>query len=310
MELPEPAFPAERKLVPHESNAPPRIAVIGSGIMGRGIALVAAQTAHRVTLIDPAEAALSVALELARADLLHPRSPHREQVDQVLARITPASNLDAAATADVVIEAVPEDLELKRTVFAQLESLVSPDAFLATNTSALSVSEIGAPLARPERLIGMHFFNPVPRMKLIELVIGERTSEEVVQRAEALSVGLGKVSVRVKDHPGFVTSRINVLIGNEAFRILSAGIASAEDVDTAIRYGLNHPMGPFELVDLVGLDTRLAVLTSLHKELGDRFEPDPTLVRLVEQGRLGRKTGHGVYRYTADGERIDEGQPI
>jgi 3-hydroxybutyryl-CoA dehydrogenase len=285
-----------------------RVLVLGSGIMGAGIAQVAAQSGLLATMYDIDAAVLAK----ARAKILDGvgravekgRLPAgtREGVDKNLATTL---DLDAAAAStDFVIEAVPEKLDLKRGLFQRIEQRAKKDVVLGTNTSSLMISEIAEGLGDPSRLIGMHFFNPVPVMRLIEVIVGPKTSEAAVTTTEALSKRLGKETVRVKESPGFTTSRINALIGNEAFRMLEAGIASAEDIDKALKLGLNHPMGPFEMVDLVGLDTRLSTLRYLHKTLGETYRPSPMIEKLVIEGRLGKKTGHGVYRYDADGNRV------
>jgi 3-hydroxybutyryl-CoA dehydrogenase len=192
---------------------------------------------------------------------------------------------------------VPESVALKAEVYQGLAPHLGRDAILATNTSSLSVSELGATSDRPDRFLGMHFFNPVHRMRLIELIRGLETDEETVRLVEEVSRAMGKETVQVRESPGFVTSRVNVLIGNEAFAMLETGVASARDIDKALKLGLNHPMGPFEMVDLVGLDTRLFILEYLHQALGERFRPNPLHVQYVKAGRLGRKVGRGVYEY-------------
>jgi 3-hydroxybutyryl-CoA dehydrogenase len=285
-----------------------RILVLGSGIMGAGIAQVAAQAGFDATLYDVDEAILakaraklldSVGRAVAKGKL---PAGMKEEVDR---RLKTTLDLDAAAReTQFVIEAVPEKLDLKRDLFARIEKAAGPDVVLATNTSSLMISEIAAPLREQGRLIGMHFFNPVPVMKLIEIVIGPKTSAVAIEATEAVSKRMGKETVRVKESPGFTTSRINALIGNEAFRMLEAGIASAEDIDKALKLGLNHPMGPFEMVDLVGLDTRLSTLRYLHKTLGETYRPSPMIEKLVGEGRLGKKTGRGVYRYDSEGNRV------
>jgi len=218
-------------------------------------------------------------------------------VEQALAALSVTPRFEEVATADLVIEAVPEDIKLKVETFGRLDKLARPETILASNTSSLSLSEMSAAVSRPQRFVGMHFFNPVPKMKLIELVHTAETSDETLRRVETVARQMGKETVRVKESPGFATSRINALIGNEAFRMLEEGIASAEDIDKAVKLGLNHPMGPFEMVDLVGLDVRLAILEYLHKTLGERFTPSRLQRELVERGRLGRKAGRGVYDY-------------
>ncbi len=205
---------------------------------------------------------------------------------------------DAARDADLIIEAVPEEMSAKIEIFTQLDKLSRPDAILASNTSSLSVTEIASVTSRAPRVVGMHFFNPVHKMKLLEIVRALETDEDTIATAVEVAHRMGKEPVVIKESPGFITSRINAMIGNEAFYMLQEGIASAEDIDKALKLGLNHPMGPFELVDLVGLDTRLHILEYLHKSLGDKYRPCPLLSQYVKAGRLGRKTGRGVYDYT------------
>ena len=300
-----------------------RVTVLGAGIMGRGIAQLFAAAGAQVSLVDDtleaAEAGRDrIATDLRRAVARRSRSsvagheaPAEAAVTEatgaaeaVLGRIRVSELDDAVSTATAVIEAVPEVLDLKRSLLAHVVKQAPGDALLATNTSALPITSIAAALPQPERLVGLHFFNPVHRMRLVEVIAGLASSEESVQRARDLCERAGKTTVRVVDRPGFVASRINVLIGNEAFRMLTEGVATADEIDIALTHGLNHPMGPFELIDLVGLDTRLSVLRSLHASLGDRFRPDPTHVSLVEAGRLGRKTGRGVYSYDKTGRRV------
>ncbi len=277
------------------------ILVVGAGTMGRGIAQVAAQGGYAVLLYDAAGPALEKAIAAIHATLdkgveKGKVSPADREV--IRSRIRAAADLAAAALkADLAIEAVPEEISLKKKIFAEIEAAAPPEAILATNTSGLSIDEMADVLTRPERFLGMHFFNPVHLMKLVELVLGKKTSEETILAAEAVANRMGKETVRVKDSPGFATSRINALIGNEAFRMLEAGIASAQDIDKAVKLGLNHPMGPFEMVDLVGLDVRLHVLKHLHKTLGEIYRPSPLLEKLVAEGRLGKKVGRGVYTY-------------
>jgi 3-hydroxybutyryl-CoA dehydrogenase len=286
------------------------VAVLGAGIMGRGIARAAAGAGWPVSLYDIDPAGLAGAERALRVDL--ERSQRRglldqAQVDMVLAGITTTTSLESAvAPAGLVIEAVPEVLALKQQTFAELARLVSSDTVLATNTSSLSVTAIAAAASGAQRVVGLHFFNPVHRMDLVEIVRGLQTDEATIQAGRAFCASLGKTVIVVQDRAGFVTSRINAMIGNEAFHMLMEGLASAEDIDLGLKLGLHHPMGPFELVDLVGLDTRLAVLRRLQQSYGERFRPNPLLVSYVEAGRLGRKTGQGVYRYDANGARIVE----
>jgi 3-hydroxybutyryl-CoA dehydrogenase len=290
------------------SITPTTVAVLGAGIMGRGIARVFAAAGVDVQVRDIDDAAIERGREALGRDLErtvargHLDGGHR---DALLGRISWTTSLvDAVGRADLVIEAAPENLELKRSIFTEIDRLTQPEAILATNTSALSITSIASVVARPERVVGLHFFNPVHRMELVEVVVGTATASTTVERALGACEVIGKVTIEVADRPGFATSRVNAMIGNEAFTMLMEGVASAEDIDTGMKLALNHPMGPFELVDLVGLDTRLSVLRRLHEGVGERFRPSPLLVSLVEAGRLGRKTGHGVYRYDDAGNRI------
>jgi len=219
-------------------------------------------------------------------------------MDAALARLTLDNNLERAAeSAELVIEAVPEKMELKLDVFSRLDQACANQAVLASNTSSLSITEMAAATRRPHQFIGMHFFNPVHKMKLVEIIRGLETDDDTFAIAETVSRKMGKDTVEVKESPGFVTSRINALIGNEAFYMLQEGISSARDIDKALKLGLNHPMGPFEMIDLVGLDTRLSILNFLHQTLGEKYRPCPLLVEYVKAGRLGKKVGKGVYEY-------------
>lgn len=275
------------------------IAVIGSGIMGRGIAYVALLGGFSVTLNDIGAETLDKAREFITKTLL--RGVEKGEVKSLsdtLERINFTDQLSAAAkNADLIIEAATEDMAIKVKLFQDLDRMCPPGAILSTNTSSLSVTEMAAVTNRPERVVGMHFFNPVPKMKLVEIVRGLKTAEDTVQTVADAARQMGKETVTVNDFPGFATSRLNVLLGNEAFYMLMEGVAGAEDIDRAAKLGLNHPMGPLEMGDLVGLDTRLKVLEYLHKTMGERFRPCPLLVKYVKAGLLGRKTGEGVYKY-------------
>jgi len=211
----------------------------------------------------------------------------------------------AVSKADLVIEAVPESMELKIETFQRVVQSAPEHVLLASNTSALSITEMAGALDRPQRFAGMHFFNPVHIMRLVELVKGLETDWETLQALRDVAETMGKEVVEVKESPGFVTSRINALIGNEAFRMLQEGVASASDIDKALKLGLNHPMGPFEMIDLVGLDVRLSVLERLSRSLGDLYRPNNLFQQYVQAGRLGRKVGRGVYEYDENGKRID-----
>jgi len=277
------------------------IAVIGAGIMGRGIAHAAALGGFRTILEDILPASLRKAEAEIRGNLdkgVELGKVSRQQADDAFARIEFAGSIDEAArAAELVIEAVPEELESKIEIFTLLDKICAPPTILASNTSSLSITEISSVTYRAPRCIGMHFFNPVHKMKLLEIVRGLETDQATIDACVDVGKRMGKEVVVIKESPGFITSRINVIIGNEAFYMLQEGIASAADIDKAIKLGLNHPMGPFEMVDLVGLDTRLHVLEYLHKTLGEKYRPAPLLVQYVKAGRLGRKAGRGVYEY-------------
>jgi 3-hydroxybutyryl-CoA dehydrogenase len=278
-----------------------KLVVIGTGIMGRGIAHVAALGGFQTVLHDLSVELLTEAQELVRMDLqkgVEAGKITTTQLNETIGRILLEPDFDRAAEqADFVIEAVPEELDLKLEVFARLDRLAPASAVFASNTSALSITEMGAATRRPRQFIGMHFFNPVHKMRLVEIVRGMETDGETFSTAEMVARRMGKETVEVRESPGFVTSRMNALIGNEAFYMLQEGIASARDIDKALKLGLNHPMGPFEMIDLVGLDTRLSILSFLHQTLGEKYRPCPLLEEYVRAGRLGRKVGRGVYDY-------------
>jgi 3-hydroxybutyryl-CoA dehydrogenase len=269
--------------------------------MGHGIAHAAIAAGYATAMYDVSDAA--VAKGKSAIDAVISKSIELGKLtaadgDAMRARLrTSTSVADAVRDADVVIEAAPEKIDLKLALFSAVEEAAPAHAVFASNTSALSITEMAAVLAAPGRLGGMHFFNPVHRMKLIEVVKALDTTPETIAVMEEVSAKMGKETVLVKESPGFVTSRINAMIGNEAFYMLQEGVASARDIDKALKLGLNHPMGPFELVDLVGLDTRLSILQYLHRTLGEKFRPCPLLEQHVAEGRLGRKAGRGVYDY-------------
>ena len=277
------------------------VAVIGAGIMGRGIAHAAALGGYRTTLEDIVPASLRKAETEIRANLekgVELGKLDKSDADAAFSRIQFAGTVeDAAREGDLVIEAVPEEMDSKIEIFTLLDKICRPDTILASNTSSLSITEIASVTYRPRKCLGMHFFNPVHKMKLLEIVRALETDDETLTAAAAVGRRMGKEVVVIKESPGFITSRINAMIGNEAFYMLQEGIASAADIDKALKLGLNHPMGPFELVDLVGLDTRLHILEYLHKSLGEKFRPAPLLVQHVKAGRLGRKSGRGVFEY-------------
>jgi 3-hydroxybutyryl-CoA dehydrogenase len=265
------------------------IAVIGAGIMGGGIAAVCLAGGYRIHLYDPSREAL----EKARA-----RIAKRYEGESLDGRLDIHYQLDGAVEAsDLVIEAVPERLELKRDVFKRVDEVAPPHALLASNTSELSITAIAGATRRPERVVGMHWFNPPERMKLIEVVRAVHTSREAVEAVNAVAQRCGKTTVLVKDRQGFVTTRALAALLTESMRMLEEGVASKADIDTAVKLGLNHPMGPLELADYVGLDTMLFIGESLTEALGERFRPPQVLRKMVESGRLGRKSGGGFYSY-------------
>jgi len=277
------------------------IAVIGAGIMGRGIAHVAALGGYRTILEDLLPNALRKAEDEIRVNLdkaVELGKISAGAAESARGRLEYAGSVEEAAReADLVIEAVPEEMESKIEIFTLLDKICRPGTILASNTSSLSITEIASVTYRATKILGMHFFNPVHKMKLLEIVRALETDDETLVTAVEVGKRMGKDVVVIKESPGFITSRINAMIGNEAFCMLQEGIASAEDIDKALKLGLNHPMGPFEMVDLVGLDTRLHILEYLHKTLGEKYRPAPLLVQYVKAGRLGRKSGRGVYEY-------------
>jgi 3-hydroxybutyryl-CoA dehydrogenase len=277
------------------------VAVIGAGIMGRGIAHAAALGGFRTILEDLLPAALRNAENEIRANLdkaVELGKVQAGEADAALKRLEYAGSVEEAAReADLVIEAVPEEMESKIEIFTLLDKVCRPATVLASNTSSLSITEIASVTYRARKCVGMHFFNPVHKMKLLEVVRALETDEDTLATAIEVGKRMGKEVVVIKESPGFITSRINAMIGNEAFYMLQEGVASAGDIDKALKLGLNHPMGPFEMVDLVGLDTRLHILEYLHKSLGEKYRPAPLLVQYVKAGRLGRKSGRGVYEY-------------
>jgi 3-hydroxybutyryl-CoA dehydrogenase len=277
------------------------IAVIGAGIMGRGIAHAAAVGGYRTILEDLLPNALRRAETEIRANLdkaVELNKVTAADADAAFHRLEYAGSVEEAAReADLVIEAVPEEMESKIEIFTLLDKICRPTTIFASNTSSLSVTEIASVTYRAKKCVGMHFFNPVHKMKLLEVVRALETDEETLATAVDVGKRMGKEVVVIKESPGFITSRINAMIGNEAFYMLQEGIASPADIDKALKLGLNHPMGPFELVDLVGLDTRLSILEYLQKSLGEKYRPAPLLVQYVKAGRLGRKSGRGVFEY-------------
>ncbi|MEH7122592.1 MULTISPECIES: 3-hydroxyacyl-CoA dehydrogenase [unclassified Bacillus (in: firmicutes)] len=285
-----------------------RIVVVGSGVMGRGIAYVGAVGGYSVTLVDINESALQNAKQeigsIFEKGLLRGKISPEEAV-KARANLGYESNLSkAASVADLIIEAVPEIAAIKKQVFEIMEEHASESCIFATNTSTMSPTEIASYAKRPEKTIAMHFFNPVHKMPLVEIVRGLETSEETANVIREVAVKMGKETVVINEFPGFVTSRISALVGNEAFYMLQEGLGTPEEIDKAIKLGLNYPMGPFELVDLVGLDVRLNNLKYLHEKLGEKYRPAPLLEQYVKAGRLGRKSGKGVYDYTNKEEMV------
>jgi 3-hydroxybutyryl-CoA dehydrogenase len=276
------------------------IAVIGAGTMGRGIAYVSALGGYDTILEDVRPEILAEAtawIRRAFEDGVARGKVSAADAQSALGRVRTAARVEEASDADLIIEAAPEDIELKIELFGMFDKFTRAETILATNTSSLSITEMAAITQRPELCVGMHFFNPVPKMKLLELVRALETSPETLAACHEVGLRMGKEVVTVRESPGFITSRVNALIGNEAFTMLEAGIATPEDIDKALKLGLNHPMGPFELVDLVGLDVRLSILEYLHRTLGEKYRPSALLRQYVNAGRLGRKAGRGVYDY-------------
>lgn len=278
------------------------IAVIGAGTMGRGIAHVAAVGGYRTILEDLLPDALRKAESEICANLdkaVELGKVSGAAAESAQSRLEYAGSVEAAGReADLVIEAVPEEMESKIEIFTLLDKICRPGTILASNTSSLSITEIASVTYRAPKCLGMHFCNPVHKMKLLEIVRALETDGDTLATAVEVGRRMGKEVVVVQESPGFITSRINAMIGNEAFYMLQEGVASAKDIDKALKLGLNHPMGPFELVDLVGLDTRLHILEYLHKTLGEKYRPAPLLAQYVKAGRLGRKSGRGVYEYS------------
>ncbi|GIN87281.1 3-hydroxybutyryl-CoA dehydrogenase [Heyndrickxia sporothermodurans] len=283
-----------------------KIAVLGSGVMGRGIAYISALAGFSVHLYDTSDEALTNAKE--EINLIFQKGMSRqkislEQKEAAISKLTFITSIkEAVQSADLVIEAVPEKIEIKKSIFEEIDKLAPEHCLFATNTSTMSPTEMASFTKRPSKVIAMHFFNPVHKMPLVEIIKGLETAQETADVIKMTAEKMGKETVVVNEFPGFVTSRISALVGNEAFYMLQEGIGTPEDIDKAIKLGLNYPMGPFELVDLVGLDTRLNNLNYLHKTLGEKYRPAPLLIQYVKAGRLGRKTGIGVYDYTLRGD--------
>lgn len=284
------------------------IVVVGAGLMGTGITHAFLASGHHVTLVDTNGNALNQAQQsIAKifSDGVRLGKTTEADVADALARMACAEHLrGASADTALVMETVTESLTIKQAIVREAEACFKAGTVIATNTSALSITEIASVAKAPDHVIGMHFFNPVHKMKLVEIVRGLETSDETVTRARAWASAIGKTSIEVNEAPGFTTSRISALLGNEAMYMLSEGVASAEDIDTSLRMAFNHPMGPLELGDLTGWDTRLAVLQYLHQTLGEKFRPCPLIIKLVKAGRHGRKTGRGIYEYDDKGVKV------
>ena len=279
------------------------ISVIGAGTMGAGIAQVAAIHGYQTTLCDVSSDQLESALGAIEASvekgIAKGKTPESAR-ELVKNGLRTESDLEkACAGSEIVIEAVPEKVELKRSIFGQVESVVSSDAILATNTSSIPIRDLAGSLKNPVRFVGMHFFNPVPVMSLIEIIRGEQTSDATIDRSVEFAAKLAKEPIVVKDSPGFATSRLGLVIGLEAIRMLEDGVASAREIDKAMELGYRHPMGPLKLTDLVGLDVRLAIAEVLHEQIGEQFRPPQLLRDLVAQGHLGKKSGQGFHDWSA-----------
>jgi 3-hydroxybutyryl-CoA dehydrogenase len=277
------------------------IAVIGAGTMGNGIAHVFARAGYAVSLSDVSPAALEAALATIRRNLAREVTKQKltaEEAEDAAARITTAVGLDSIGKVDLAIEAVSERFEVKREIFFKLDTILPAKAIIASNTSSISITRLAALTKRPEQVIGMHFFNPVPVMKLVEVIRGLQTSQETFDRVQALSLALGKIPVEVNDAAGFVSNRVLMPLINEACYAVMEGVATAEAVDTIFREGMAHPMGPLTLADFIGLDVCLDIMRVLVEELGDpKYRPCPLLIRMVSAGWLGRKSGRGFYTY-------------
>ena len=278
------------------------IMVIGAGQMGGGIAQVAAQAGYSVILNDIKDEFVDRGLAIIEKNLnrsVEKGKLKAEDKELILGRITKSTSLQDAVAADLVVEAAVENMAIKGQIFSQLDVICPEHTILATNTSSLPITEVAAFTKRPDRVIGMHFMNPVPAMKLVEVIRGLATSDEVFKTIEALSIDIGKTPVEVNDAPGFVANRVLIPMLNEAVRTLYRGIASVESIDNVMKLGCNHPMGPLALADLIGLDTVLSIMETLHENLGEAYRPCPLLRKYVKAGWLGRKSGRGFYKYDA-----------
>ncbi|MEF9907745.1 3-hydroxyacyl-CoA dehydrogenase family protein [Streptomyces sp. P9-A2] len=280
------------------NSLPENVGVYGGGRMGAGIAHAFLLAGTSVTVVEAAEPAAAAARERVEASLAkaQERGKLAGPLPDVVARLSVSTDPGVLARCGLVVEAVPEDMELKRRVLASMAE-AAPDAYLATNTSSLPVDGLASDLPAPDRLVGLHFFNPVPASELVEIVVGPKTAPELVSEAQAWVEALGKTAITVTDSPGFASSRLGVALALEAMRMLEDGVASAEDIDTAMTLGYKHPTGPLKTTDVVGLDVRLAIAEHLAREVGERFEPPAILREKVKSGHLGRKTGQGFYSW-------------
>ena len=278
-----------------------KVGVIGAGTMGNGIAQVFTQSGYDVKLIDAASPALDRAkttIEKSLGKFVEKGKLAAADRDAALARLSTGTSVDDLADVDYVVEAIFEDAQVKRDLFARLDALTRPDVILSSNTSSISITVLGAATKRPDRVLGMHFMNPVPLMTLVELIRGQATSAESMQTASALCTALGKTALEAADYPGFIANRILMPMINEAIFALMEGVGTPEAIDGVMKLGMNHPMGPLTLADFIGLDVCLAILNVLHDGLGDpKYRPCPLLRRMVAAGHLGRKSGQGFYKY-------------